>query len=230
MACFRSLRSIGLALCACLCTACGGGGDGEPAIGTGEARDAGGGHHAVASDMDMDAPDRGCDSVEVDGDLVVEHEQDFTARFRAGEPYTKTVMLFGGEATEDANVLGNAYIFGLDKMDALMLAERYPDFYLCSSPGGQEAAMHILPYDLVPATCEVYEQIIAALTTFNRNRDSGGDRTSIRFDGAPLQLESVTADATGEDLMDQVTSEDFQLVTAVEQLTGQSVLDFGTSE
>ena len=90
-------------------------------------------------------------------------------------------------------------------------------------PGGQEASKYIVPYDLVPANCEVYEQIVAALRQYDTNVTKGGDRTSLRFEGAPLELESVIADATGEDVTDQVSNQDFHLVTAVEQLTGQSV-------
>lgn len=225
---FHSRTSIALALCALLCAACGGGGS-EAVIIAGERPDAGrGGTHEISMGMGESA--RGCDMVQMDGEFVVEQERDFTARFRVGEPYTKTVMLFGGEPLEDENVLSNAYILGLDKTDALMLAAMYPDFYLCSSPGGQAASEHIVPYDLVPARCQVYDQIVAALRQFHMNVAAGGDRTSIRFGGAPLQLESVIADATGEDVTDQVSNQDFHLVTSLEQLTGESVLSFGTTD
>jgi hypothetical protein len=175
-------------------------------------------------------PGRACDLVEMDGAFVVEKERDFTARFRVGAPYTKTVMLFGGEPVEDDNVFSNAYIFGLDKVDALMLAEKYPDFYNCSSPGGQEASRYIVPYDLVPANCQIYEQIVAALRQYDTNVAKGGDRTSLRFEGAPLELESVIEDGTGKNVTAQVSNQDFHLVTAVEQLTGQSVVSFGTTQ
>lgn len=204
-----------------------GGGEGPGSVSVGEAPDA---STPGMDETGMDEPTPKCESVRLDGDFVVEQEADFTARYRVGEPYTKTVMLFGGEAVDDDNVLSNAYIFALDKMDAQMLAERYADFYLCSSPGGQEAASYIIPYDLVPATCQIHEQIVSALRQFRRNSASGGDRTSLRFDGAPLQLESVIEDATGNDVTDQITDQDFHLVTRVEQLSGQSVLSFGTSE
>jgi hypothetical protein len=202
------------------------GDDGAQGVSVSKMPDAG----AEPDEGQMIAISSPCDDVEVDGDVVIEHEKDFTARFRVGEPYTKTVMLFGGERVEDENALSNAYIFGLDKTDALMLAEKYPDFYLCSSPGGMEASSYIVPYDLVPATCEVYEQIVAALRQYSMNLASGGDRTSLRFDGAPLELESVTADANGADVTDQITDQDFHLVTAVEQLSGESVISFGTME
>jgi hypothetical protein len=130
----------------------------------------------------------------------------------------------------DDDVLSNAYILGLDKEDALMLAELFPDFYLCSSPGGDAAADHIFPYDLVPASCEVYEKLVNALNRFRINRESGGDRTSLRLEGAPLELVSVIDDASGVDVTDQVTDQHFHLVTAVEQLTGESVLEFGTTD
>jgi hypothetical protein len=211
-----------LLLCAWLCTGCAD--ESGSFVSVGDTPDAG------MTDASIANPAHRCDMVEMDGELVIEHEKDFTARYRVGEPSTKTIMLFGGESVEEENVLSNAYIIGLDQMDARMLAVIYPDFYLCSSPGGMEAAEYILPYDLVPATCEVYDQLLTAFKVFHRNRASGGDRTSLRLEGAPLELVSVTADSNGADVTDQVTDKVFHLVTAVEQLTGESVLSFGSEE
>jgi hypothetical protein len=219
---FHSRVLMVLALSAALLGACGGASPNTVSVGDGNDDD--------TDEMAMGEPDPGCDAVEIDGDIVIEHEAHFTARYRKGEPYTKTIMLFGGEPVEGEDVLSNAYILGLDKVDAMRLAEQFPDFYLCSSPGGDEAAEHVFPYDLVPATCEVYEQLTAALYTFRINREAGGDRTSLRFDGAPLQLESVIDDASGVDVTDQVMTHDFHLITRVEQLTGESVLEFGTTD
>jgi hypothetical protein len=203
-----------------LCVGCGGASD-DPTVSVGAEPDAG--------DMEMEVLNPGCDMIELDGDVVVERERDFTATYRVGEPYTKTVLLFGGNSVTEPNVLSNAYVLGLDKVDALEIAEEYPDFYLCSSPGGIAAANLIRPYDLVPASCEIYQQLVVALRQFNTNRESGGDRTSLRFDGAPLELESVIDDASGIDVTDQVHDQVFHLITSVEQLTGESVLSFGTS-
>jgi hypothetical protein len=218
---------IALVLCIALCAGCGGDG-GKSVVSVGDRQD--GGADPDEMDMEMVDEDPACDVVLVEGQIVIEHETHFTARFRIGEPYTKTVMLFGGEPVEDQDVLSNAYILGLDKEDALMLAEEYPDFYLCSSPGGQAAAAHVRPYDFVPASCDIYEQLSTALRRFRINREAGGDRTSLRFEGAPLELESVIDDASGGDVTDQVTDQHFHLVTSVEQLTGESVLEFGTTD
>lgn len=166
----------------------------------------------------------------MDGDIVVKQVDQVTARFRVGEPYTRTVMLFGGEPTVNDNAISDVYIIGLDKEDALMLAMKYPAFHLCDSPGGQEAQKYILDYDLVPATCRVFDQIAVALRDFHRNNAAGADRVSLRFGGSALELESVVADATGEDVTDQLSHRTFHLVTSVEQLTGESVLSFGTNE
>lgn len=236
----RSRPLLTLALCALLCAACGAtrreefvvAGADDPMAATGVA-----GSDATGLDMTgMDVTGssqtglaESCDLVRMDGDALLEQEKDFTARYRLGERYTKTVMLFGGEPVVQDNVLSNAYIFGLDQTDAQALAKKYPDFYLCSSPGGMEASSYIVPYDLVPATCEIYDQIVTALAQYDENVASGGDRTSLRFDGAPLELESAIADATGEDVTAQASDYNFHLVTAVEQLTGESVLSFGTS-
>ncbi len=170
-----------------------------------------------------------CNTVEMDGDVLVEHMKDFTARFSVGTPYTKTVMLFGGAPVLQDDTPSTFYIFGLDKHDAQMLAMSYPDFYLCSSPGGMEAKKHIVSYDFVPGSCDVYEQLVAALRTYDGNVAAGGDRTSLELQGAPLELLSVTQDSNGADATSQVMNMNFHLVTSVTQLTGQSVLAFGTS-
>jgi len=221
---------MALALGGLLCAACGGGDADHAVVSLDETRDAGMGS---TSAMSMDGTSRACDLVQMDGAFVVEHEKDFTARFRVGEPYTKTIMLFGGEPVETENVFSNAYVFGLDKEVAQMLALEYMDFYLCSSPGGKMASANIISYDLVPANCDVYDAIVTALKVYKMHNKAGGDRTSIRFEGAPLQLESAVEDATGKDVTDQVTNtvpkQNFHLVTSVVQLTGESVLKFGTS-
>ncbi|MFI5307868.1 MAG: hypothetical protein ACHQ53_10970 [Polyangiales bacterium] len=222
-----SRRVVAWALCSVLCSACGAKHESvvEVRSGADAGNTSGNGNHTTGT---ADAGS-GCEMVEMNGDVLLEHEKDFTAHFQIGAPYTKTVMLFGGEPITQDNVVGSAYIFGLDKMDALMLAQKYPDFYLCSSPGGKEASMYIVPYYLVPATCDIYDQIVKALRTYNVNVSHGGDRTSLLLQGSPLQLESVTADATGEDVTSQVTMQNFHLITAVQQLTGESVLSFGTA-
>jgi len=222
---FHSRAWQALTLLAWLCAACGESADSFVSVGDGNdagTRDDGGASTAPE-------PSSACDVIELDGDFVIEREQDFTARFRVGESVTRTVMLFGGEPVDEINVLGNAYILGLDKADALQVAQEFPDFYLCSSAGGQAVADLILSYEFLPASCDVYEQIVDALHDFNRNARSGGDRTSLRFEAAPLELVSVI-DRNGNDVTEQVGEDDYHLVTSVEQLTGQSVLDFGLNE
>jgi hypothetical protein len=224
---FRSrapLVLVGLALGAFLGAGCGGeSGPSTVSVGGGD------GDGDGDSGMAMEDGPR-CDDVEIDGEFVIEHEERFTARYRIGERYTKTVLLFGGEAIEKVDTLANAYVLGLDKEDALALAETFPDFYLCSSPGGDAAAERVFPYDFVPANCEVLEKLVTALEQFAINHRAGADRTSIRFEGAPLELLSVVDDASGVDVTDQVKTDSFHLITSVEQLTGQSVLEFGTTE
>lgn len=184
----------------------------------------------ASDDNAPDAATSGCVDVDTQGDEIVEHLQDFTARFERGAAYDRTVMLFGGMQVAQPNAPRRAYIYGLDKVDAQRMAMKYPDFYLCSSPGGQEAATYIEVYDIIPASCKVYQQLVTALRVYNANVSRGGDRTSLRLEGAPLTVTSVTGNATGQDVSAQVSGERFHLITAVQQLTGESVLDFGTMD
>ena len=217
-----SRAALGLSLCAWLCAvACGS--DDRKAVGVPDAKDAG-----PEPMTPMTDPTKGCVDVELDGTTVVEHLADFTATFEAGTSYDRTVMLFGGGPVEQPNTPRRAYIYAMDKVDAQMMAKKYPDFYLCSSVGGQEASTYIRVYDLVPATCQIHQQLVAALRVYNANVTRGGDRTSLRLEGAPLTVKSVTADTTGEDVSAQVSGQQFHVITKVQQLTGESVLDFGT--
>jgi len=68
---------------------------------------------------------------------------------------------------------------------------------------------------------------VSALADLARAAASGTDRVSLVFDGAELTLESVIFDATGGDATDQLQDLNFHLVTKVEQITGESLLDFG---
>ena len=222
----RLRASLVLAVCVWLCAACGEGRE-HNVVSVPDVPDAG--------ESDAKTPDgpllpNGCVDVEIDGDEVIEHLEDFTARFKQGAPYNRTLMLFGGMPVAKANTPTRAYIFGLDKKDAQMMAQKYPDFYLCSSVGGQEAATYIEVYDIVPATCKVYQQLVAALRVYGQNAAAGGDRTSLRLEGAPLTVNSVTADATGQDVSEQVSDQKFHLITGVQQLTGESLLGFGTTD
>lgn len=222
----RFRASLAFAFCAWLSAACGDGGR-NGVVSVPAAEDAG--------EPDAEAPDAsampfGCVSVEREGDELVEHLDDFTARFEVGSPYNRTIMMFGGAPVPKPNTPTRAYIFGLDKLDAQMMAKKYPDFYLCSSVGGQEAASYIQVYDIVPATCKVFQQLVAAFVQYDKNAANGGDRTSLRLEGAPLTVKSVIADGTGEDVKEQVADQQFHLITGVLQLTGESLLDFGTSE
>lgn len=220
-----SRASLAFALCTWLCAACSASDEGgvvtvPPAADGGE---------PDATTDDPTLP-RGCVEVEVDGEQVVEYLEDFTARFELGDPYNRTLMMFGGMAVQKANTPTRAYIFGLDKVDAQRMAKLYPDFYLCSSVGGQEAATYIEVYDIVPATCKVHQQLVAAFRVYAKNAAEGGDRTSLRLEGSPLTIKSITQNTTGQDVSDQVSDQKFHLITGVQQLTGQSLLGFGTTE
>jgi hypothetical protein len=217
--------SRALALCVWLCAACSAGDD--KSVGVPPPSDAG---EQDATTPSAPTETDGCVEVTRTGDTVVEQLEDFTATFQVQTTYDRTVMLFGGEPVQKPNTPSRAYIYGLDKADAQMMAKKYPDFYLCSSPGGQEAATYIKVYDLVPATCEVYQQLLAAIRVFTANAQRGGDRTSLRLEGATLDVTSVLANASGEDVKAQVEGQQFHLVTKVQQLTGESVLAFGTTD
>lgn len=219
-----SRATLALAACAWLCAACAGDEEARR-VSVPPGQDAGEEEEMTPRD---DPATRGCVDVAVEGDAVVEHLQNFTAKFTVGTAYTRTVMLFGGMAVEQPNTPSRAYIFGLDKADAQMMAKKYPDFYLCSSVGGQEAASYIRVYDMVPATCLIYQQLVAAIRRYDANAAKGGDRTSLYLEGAPLTVTSVTDDVSGQDVSAQVSDQQFHLITSVKQLTGESLLKFGT--
>ncbi|MDH5676217.1 MAG: hypothetical protein OEZ06_29120 [Myxococcales bacterium] len=172
-----------------------------------------------------------CNVVEIDGSQVIVREDNVVATFTKSDSIDSIVMLFGGMAVDFDDAVSTVSIMGLDQADALEAAMIYPDFYLCSSVGGDDQAIEakIHQMDFVPASCQVHEAIVAALSQFRVNAGSGGDRTSLRLQGAMLQLDSAIVNGSGEDVTAHFAGLNFQLVTDVDQLTGQSVLEFGTA-
>jgi hypothetical protein len=71
---------------------------------------------------------------------------------------------------------------------------------------------------------------MAALRLYAANSARGGDRTSLRLEGTLLNVKSVTSNATGQDVSAQVSGQQFHLITAVQQLTGESLFRFGTTD
>src|ERR1043166_6594350 len=86
-----ALYARAFAVCVWLCAACSASDEGKT-VAVPPARDAG--------ELDATAGEPGlppgCVEVVVSDDEVVEHLADFTARFEPGDPYARTLMLFGG--------------------------------------------------------------------------------------------------------------------------------------
>ncbi|MDH5676314.1 MAG: hypothetical protein OEZ06_29610 [Myxococcales bacterium] len=177
------------------------------------------------------APTDICNEVVINDMQVIVREESVVAKLSQSAPFANVVMLFGGEEMKHNDAVRTVAILGLDQTDAIEAAKTYPDFDLCSSAGAEDEAIQakLKQIDFVPATCEIHEAIVAALEVFETNRDTMGDRTSLRLEGAMLQLQSASVQDTDEDVTNRYTGLELLLVTDVEQLTGKSVIELGTS-
>ena len=142
----------------------------------------------------------------IEGRKVVRDADQVQASFSKGDSLDEAYMLFGGDAEQRRNSLSHATLAGLASHHARFIAERYPDFHRCSSPGAKPAQQFTEVMSFVAADRAARDTLGEALELFEKRVREGGDRTCIRVRGARLSLDSVQIDTGSgiEDLSDEM--------------------------
>lgn len=138
----------------------------------------------------------------MEGREVVREVDRVTARFTKVGSLDESYMLFGGDAAQRSNQINHATVAGLATHHARFIAERYPDFHMCSSPGASQAKRLIEPMSIVATNRAAVSELQRALELFEERLQSGGERTCVHVVGAPMTLDSVHLDLgeTREDI------------------------------
>jgi hypothetical protein len=154
------------------------------------------------------------------GRQVVRDAGQLEAEFHRVGSLDDRYMLFGGTATRQANSITHAVVAGLPIRWAREIAASYPDFHLCRSPGAAQAKRLTEHLSFVAADGAARDTLEEALDLFQTRLRGDGDRTCIHVQGAPLALDAVRVEETGEDITGQLppafTDVDYVLAERVE--------------
>ncbi len=141
----------------------------------------------------------------VDGSQVVRDAGPLEARFSRIGALDDTYMLFGGDMMRPRNSLTHAFLAGLPIDDARAIAADHPDFHLCKSAGAPRAQERTRSLNLVAADRAARSALEEAVDLYRERLQENGERTCIRVQGAPLNLESVHLEGGGADVTAEVT-------------------------
>jgi hypothetical protein len=164
----------------------------------------------------------------VEGSQVLIQTRDLDVRFdRVGE-LDESYMLFGGVDGELQNSISNVVVSGLAVRHAALIAQRYPDFHKCKSPGAAQAKRLLEPMAWIASDGSTRGTLRKALALHEKSVRSGGERTCLAVSGERLMLGSAKHrsqdfDLTGQ-LGDGYRGTDFYLVTDAELADCKSLL------
>lgn len=139
---------------------------------------------------------------------------DLDVRFTRSETLDGTYMLFGGGTLDHPNAVSNVTLAGLHMKDVRRIAERYPDFYMCKSPGAPLAQKAVVDLDLVPADGKVRKTLDSALDQFESSLHSDGGRVCVSLRGEALDLKSAKIRDHDEEVTETYRQTRFYLVTS----------------
>ena len=148
--------------------------------------------------------------------------------FKRARDFADTYMVFGGGDFSSSDVIGKIAISGIDLDKAVSIYERYPDFYRCNSPGAAPAQRAVTHLDIVPADPDVQKTLKNALSLFEKNLRSNGDRIFVKLEGEILKMTSAIVRDDGYDIKDRLPSQmrhDYYLVKSAEIGEAKLVLE-----
>jgi hypothetical protein len=121
------------------------------------------------------------------GEVTVESRQ-MRVRFQRGTGLDEAYMLFGGDASERSGHFSNVLLSGLAERHVYPIAQRYPDFYLCRSPGAESAKRLVETMSLIGGDGRTRKTLLEALRLYEESIRSGGERTCVHLKGEQLHL------------------------------------------
>jgi hypothetical protein len=145
-------------------------------------------------------------AAQVDDQHVALETADFNVRFSRLEPFSEAYMIFGGSDAQPRNMMTHVTLSGLPVRHARSIAQSYPDFHRCKSPGARQAQQLTKTMNFVAADRQIQKTLSEALKLFNKRVGLGpdGDRTCVTVSGERLELESVHLKQNGMDITSDV--------------------------
>ena len=140
----------------------------------------------------------------MDGRQLVVETEDLEFRFDRFGSLSESYMVFGGNNDQMKNSLTHATLAALPMSDARLIAQRYPDFHMCKSPGAKQAQRATKTMSVVGGGASARRNLIKVVDLHEQRIRSGGERTCVSLKGSPLELDSVRVKADGTDITGRV--------------------------
>ena len=108
-----------------------------------------------------------------------------------GEAFRGDFMVFGGKPVNEWwSDEFYAFLAGLPLGEARQIHARYPDFYLCASPGAELAKGAMLSLNLITVDSATRDTIDRAIREHERRLDQRGERLCVTLSGQTLLRQS----------------------------------------
>lgn len=163
----------------------------------------------------------------VTGEEVIVAAGQLDVHFSRVTPFEGTYMLFGGAENNHANAFTKITLCGLEQSKAKYIHSRFPDFYMCKSPGAPLAQKETCQLDIVPADSKVLRSLKKSLDLFNKSLNDDRDRVCIRLKGEKLKLTSVVVREMNEDITKELppaVHKDYFLIESAKVLGFQQAI------
>jgi hypothetical protein len=143
-------------------------------------------------------------AAQVDDQHVALETADFNVRFFRLEPFSDSFMIFGGSDAQPRNMMSHVTLSGLPVRHARSIAQSYPDFHRCKSPGARQAQQLTKTMNFVAADRQIQKTLSEALKLFNDRLTPDGERTCVTVSGERLKLATVHLKQNGMDVTSDV--------------------------
>ncbi len=159
---------------------------------------------------------------------VIVSDELFDYHFERDRDFSDSYMVFGASDHSRVDNIDAISFSGIKLEDAMSIYERYPDFHKCKSPGAAEAQNKLLDIRIIPASPEVLDTLLNAVSQYERNFKNDGDRIFVELGGELVVLTSAIWREYEWEAIDQIPSflrGAYYLVESAEILEAQIVLE-----
>ena len=140
-------------------------------------------------------------------------------KFKKLEKFTNSFMIFGGGEISHKNAINDITLSLLSMKKVKNLSVKYPDFYMCSSPGAKEAQSALLQLNLVSTSSDVSSILKHSLKKFNTNIRLSKERVCILLSGYQIKLMSANTQNHEIPLNSTVKDMKYALISKAEIFT-----------
>lgn len=143
--------------------------------------------------------------IDISNEQIIKDKQDLKATFSLIDSYYSSYMIFGGNADHKLrNSFSDFSLAALPIEMASSIAQQYPDFHMCKSPGASMAQGKIQTLSLIAKNNQVANVLEEVLSLHNESIYDDGERVCIELEGSSIEPEKMIHKDTNTDVSKDV--------------------------